>query len=220
MKVEIIKTADNSNSLFVPDLDESYHSVNGAINESEHIFINLGLKSFKDKKKINIFEMGFGTGLNTYLTYLYSKENQINIKYDTCELFPLELDVVSKLNYPEQLNKDNKDFITLHKVAWNEQIKIDDNFILLKHDKKIQDIELNNKFDLIYYDAFSPSRQPELWSEEIFTKLRDCLFPNGVIVTYCAKNSFKKMLKSLGFEVESHPGPTGKREVTRALLQA
>ncbi|MDR2085359.1 MAG: tRNA (5-methylaminomethyl-2-thiouridine)(34)-methyltransferase MnmD [Bacteroidales bacterium] len=217
MKVEIIKTSDNSNSLYVPELEESYHSVNGAVNESRHIFINLGLKYFEGRESLKIFEMGFGTGLNAFLTYIFARENGINIEYITCEAFPLDINIVSKLNYSELLSIDNNDYLKLHISKWNEEIKIDENFHLFKINKMMQEIDFKDNFDLIYYDAFSPSKQPELWSEEIFLKLKEHLVAGGVIVTYCAKNSFKRMLKTIGFEVESHPGPVGKREVTRII---
>ena len=219
MNVQIVRTADASDSLYVPELDESYHSINGAINESEHIFINLGLKYFEGRKSLKIFEMGFGTGLNAFLTCLFAERNGLDIEYTSCEAFPLDLEIVSKLNYSERLNADNDTFLKLHAAKWNEMALINSNFNLLKIESRLEDINLTSKFDLIYFDAFSPAKQPELWSEEVFLSLRNCLLRDGVIVTYCAKNSFKKMLRAIGFDVESHPGPSGKREVTRAILR-
>lgn len=217
---ELILTADGSHTLISKQLGVTYHSIHGAIQESNHVFIQAGLKLISDsKKQINILEMGFGTGLNALLTYHFAESNLLNIHYTTIEAYPIQFDMYNSLNYCNLLGKSNlqSSFKLMHESDWNTDILIQSNFILHKINKKLQDLQLiDNQYELIYFDAFSPNEQPELWEPEIFTKLFNYTKSNGILVTYCAKGLFKRTLKSCGFIVESIEGPPGKREMVRA----
>ena len=214
---KIIRTKDGSNTLASKFLDEHYHSTHGAITEAKHVYIESGFKQCSGKE-ISILEMGFGTGLNTFLTYC-TAESGLKIEYDTIESEPVELDLVCKLNYLTDLNQQNlmPIFEKLHRCAWNKKIIIDQNFHFTKWNNRIQDIELNKKYDLVYYDAFGPRVQPELWKNYIFSKIYAALNDGGLLVTYCANGQFKRDLKAIGFDVKSVPGPPGKREITQAF---
>ncbi len=215
---KLILTDDGSHTIFLPHLNEHYHSTFGAVEESKHIFIDAGLKTLINSlEEINIFELGFGTGLNALLTYFESKNTKIN--YTTVESNPLKKSFYNKLNFPERLNNEDskKVFLKLHESDWNTQKVINKNFTLKKINEKIQNIKLpENTFDLVYFDAFAPDIQPELWTEQIFRKIASAMKTNGILLTYSAKGSVKRALKKTGFEVEGLPGPTGKREITRA----
>ncbi|MDD4141478.1 MAG: tRNA (5-methylaminomethyl-2-thiouridine)(34)-methyltransferase MnmD [Bacteroidales bacterium] len=221
---ELRITADNSSTLYVPELDETYHSVNGAIQESNHIFINLGLRPCLEiKEECTVFEMGFGTGLNALLTLIETEKYAKHVEYISIEKFPLEQDVVTSLNYARLLNVSEDMFLQLHECPWGEHIRISDYFTLSKIYGDLTSLSNQNvlfpnenSVDTVYFDAFSPSRQPELWSENVLQLMYNILKPEGTLVTYCAKNSFKKELKQLNFIVETLPGPPGKREITRA----
>ncbi len=218
-EAELILTDDGSHTIFLPHLKEHYHSTFGAMEESKHIFINAGLKTLINSlEEINIFELGFGTGLNAFLTYFEAKNAKIN--YTAVESNPLKKSYYSKLNYPELFNKkdSNEVFLKLHELDWNTQKVINENFILNKINEKIQNIKLpENTYDLVYFDAFAPDIQPELWTEQIFKKIASAMKMNGILLTYSAKGSFKRALKKSGFTIEGLPGPTGKREITRAM---
>lgn len=218
MKKEILKTTDGSYTLYVPELDETYHSTNGALQESIHVFIEAGLK-FSQLKKASILEIGFGTGLNALTTFNEVQKSALNIAYTSIEAFPLSWNEVVKLNY---LALDNFEgytvpFKEMHTCEWGKRYSINSNFSLRKMNLKLQDVQFENEFDLIYFDAFAPQIQPELWTEAVFTRMYKALKPSGILVTYCAKGSVKRALKSVGFELQSIPGPPGKREMSRAL---
>ncbi|MCK9302525.1 MAG: tRNA (5-methylaminomethyl-2-thiouridine)(34)-methyltransferase MnmD [Bacteroidales bacterium] len=221
--LEIIKTSDDSSSIYVPEIDETYHSVNGAVQESLHIFINLGLNNYIDKNcelsTVNIFEMGFGTGLNALLSVIEAEKQNVCINYVTCEKYVLTKDYYSQLNYPKILNVDDDIFMLLHECAWNQKVNLTDNFTITKMQEDINNLDFSMfpQFNVIYYDAFSPSKQPELWNENILSKMYNILINSGLLATYCAKNAFKKTLRNIGFEVNNYPGPPGKREVTVAV---
>ena len=221
-KPQIIITSDGSHSLINTELNETYHSTHGAIQESIHVFIKSGLDYFQQKNKpteIKILEVGFGTGLNALLTLQYNLAHPIKIQYDSLEVFPIEQQTASRLNYPNTLGfpEAEKYFMQLHHSPWNEEIMVTDHFTLLKHHVKIQDIELGSeKFDIIYFDAFAPSKQPEMWELSILKKIEQSMRVSGVFVTYCAKGQVKRDLKSVGLSVEPLPGPPGKREMIRA----
>lgn len=215
----IIKTTyDGSHTLFVPDLDEHYHSTHGAIQESMHVFINAGLNYFNNSKELTILEIGLGTGLNAFLTYIESKKKGTPINYTGIEAYPLTKEIIENLNYPEQLNEmDNKAvFKLLHECNWNKEVNITDSFLLTKLNVLLQDYKVKKQYDLIYFDAFGPGVQEEMWTREVFEKMYQSLAVGGILVTYCAKGEVKRTLKSVGFEVENIPGPPGKREMTRA----
>lgn len=212
----IKKTNDGSTTIYLPDLDENYHSNHGAIQEALHVFIQHGLHTFPTNKPLNIFEMGFGTGLNAGLTL---SEAQQTINYFGIEAYPVEETLLKELNYSELHPKLTASiFSKIHSVEWNQLCPITENFNLKKIKSKIEDFQLpSNYFDLIYFDAFGSRAQKEMWNIDILEKMFLGLKPEGKLVTYCAKGQFKRDLKSLGFMVESLPGPPGKREMTRAV---
>jgi tRNA U34 5-methylaminomethyl-2-thiouridine-forming methyltransferase MnmC len=221
MHLEIRQTKDGSNTLFVPDLNEHYHSVHGALQESQHVFIKQGLEyALEQKKDIKILEVGFGTGLNAILTFPYALAQKAFIQYDTLEKHPLTEEVVRQLHFeqfilnPELLAY----FYELHATPWNEPADVIPYFTLQKiHESLEEFVAPSSYYDLIYFDAFAPEKQPELWTDAIFEKLYNATRPGGVLVTYCAKGSFKRSLKAAGFEVEALLGPPGKREMTRGM---
>lgn len=215
---DIIITEDGSNSVFSNVFNENYHSTHGAIQESRHIFIEAGFNiAIKNKNEINILEIGFGTGLNALLTLIETKDQSTIVNYTSFELFPLPEKIFKALNFAKLLKRNNEIFLFLHNANWNEMVQINEKFILLKLNQDILKSNLTkNKFDLIYFDAFSPEIQPELWTENIFLKLFRSMKENAVLITYSAKGSVKRAMKSAGFVIESLQGPTGKREITRA----
>lgn len=218
-KKEIKITSDGSHTIYLPELDETYHSVHGAIQEAKHVFIESGLNYFNDRERVNILEIGFGTGLNTYLTLLDSINSSKMINYTGIEAFPLFIETIEKLNYLSELDSSDKErefFFNIHQAEWNQPNSINSNFMLTKIEAKIQEFNSDRKYDLIYFDAFGPRVQPEMWEKDILTKMYNVLNPSGILVTYCAKGSVKRGLRKVGFEVESLPGPPGKREMTRA----
>ena len=221
--LEIITTSDGSHSLLNTQLNETYHSIHGAIQESVHVFIKNGLEYLAQKnnqKEIRILEIGFGTGLNTLLTLQYSLDHPAKINYESLEAFPIEIETAMQLNYPNALSfpQSEKYFLKLHQSPWNEQVEISNSFSIHKRHLKIEEANLvTEKFDLIYFDAFAPSKQPEMWALPIFEKIERSMKSGGVLVTYCAKGQLKRDLKSLGLKVESLPGPPGKFQMVRAL---
>ncbi len=213
MKKKIIKTADGSHSLFVPVLNENYHSKHGAIAEAMHVFIKNGLQSHP-KKKLNILEIGFGTGLNTLLTLEGSASKKVH--YTTLEPFPIEREIYSKLNFQDFIKSDQSIFHRLHECDWGNDIKLKQHFTLCKKKIKLQEFTTEKKFDIIYFDAFAPEKQNEIWEKSVFEQCYNLLNKNGFLVSYCAKGIVKRTIKSVGFEVETLKGPPGKREMIRA----
>tara|TARA_B100000902_G_scaffold391141_1_gene441313 strand:- start:4244 stop:4888 length:645 start_codon:yes stop_codon:yes gene_type:complete len=211
--MKIITTNDGSHSLYNHLINERYHSVHGAISESMHVFINEGMKHYKSKN-LKILEIGFGTGLNTFLTL--ENMGSRNIQYTTLEPFPVNYDIIKKLNY-SQLSKNSNKFLELHRCIWNKKIKITNKFIFYKHNNRIQDFITENNFNIIYFDAFSPNRQSEIWEYKVLKKCYNLLSINGFLVTYCAKGVIKRRLKKVGFKIEILSGPPGKREMIRAV---
>lgn len=219
---KIYESSDGSKTLYWEQFDETYHSVHGAFTESNHVFIQSGLEYFlriNQKQSIHILEMGFGTGLNAVLTYLAAQKNQIKINYHSIEAFPLQHNEYSKLNYSTLLDINQEAFLNFHECKWNQTNKISTNFELTKWNTTLQEFQTNHSFDIIYYDAFAPSAQPELWTKEIFDSMFQKMNQKGVFVTYCAKGQVKRDLKAVGFQVEAIPGPPRKREITRAIKQ-
>ncbi len=216
----IHKTADGSNTLFVPELNESYHSAKGAYRESVHVFINLGLQKVANNKNINILEVGFGTGLNCLLSFIEAEKQSLRVFYDAIEPFPLDWDLVSKLNYSSMITYPGTEKLleAFHQADLGKWIKLNELFKLRKIFSKIEDVLLPAKnYDLVYYDAFGPKAQPEMWKTEIFNKIFQSMKPGGVFVTYCAKGQVRRDLEITGFTVERLPGPPGKREVLRGV---
>ncbi len=213
----IIITEDGSSSLYVPLLDEAYHSIHGAIQESEHIFIAAGLNAeiFSSMKNIKIFEVGFGTGLNALLTIIYAKNRIIN--YHTIELYPLQEFEWKQLNYSVLEKKNKQIFYDLHQSPWEIITNITDSFTLLKNKIAMQNILLSeNEYDLVYFDAFSPDSQPEMWSESVFLTIFKAMKSGGILMTYSTKGIVKRTLQNVGFKIEKLAGPPGKREILRA----
>ena len=219
LNAQLITTEDGSHSLFVPHLDEHYHSTHGAIQESRHVYIHTGFDAC-ELQQINVLEIGFGTGLNTFLSLLQAESSNKQVHYTSLELYPIEADSAKQLNYAQQLTEEAKAplFMTLHQAPWNEAIEITPSFILnkIKTDFSNPDnLNTTTLFDVIYFDAFAPEKQPEMWSQAIFDKLYSLCNPNAIITTYCAKGVVRRMLQSAGFTVERLPGPPGKREILR-----
>lgn len=219
LKKEILKTSDGSHTLFVPELDETYHSTHGALQEAFHVFIREGLQFRHELKEVSILEVGFGTGLNALVSLVEADTTNRKIQYTSLEAFPLDWEVVEQLNYMDlvPLEQYAVPFKEMHTCDWESFSDINSFFSLRKLKVKLQDVSFDNEFDLIYFDAFSPQVQPDLWTEEIFESMYKALKPGGVLVTYCAKGTVKRALKAVGFELQSIPGPPGKREMSRAV---
>ena len=220
-EITIIESGDGSHTLFHSGLNETYHSMHGAVQESEHVFIKAGLEQFlESKKEIHIFEVGFGTGLNAWLTYKRIAGTDAKVVYHSIEPFPLLEEIYSKLNYTKSTeDKELYDFfIELHKAPWDEGVVLNHNFTLKKIHARLEDYHTgDNVFDIVYYDAFAPSKQAEMWLPENIQKVHSCLVEKGVLVTYCARGQFKRDLKAVGFTVETLLGPPGKKEMTRGV---
>ncbi len=219
MKREFFITADGSTSIHLPDWNEQYHSKHGAIQEAYHVFIEAGLTNFADTSTLSILEIGFGTGLNAFITFLESEKRNLTIRYTGVEAFPLKAEVSKKLNYVAQLNAITSEavFAKMHNCSWEKQVEISKKFTLTKKEQDFKDISAVSAFDLIYFDAFGARVQPELWTEQIFKIMFRALKPNGILVTYSAKGSVRRAMLSAGFFVEKLPGPIGKREMLRAI---
>lgn len=218
MKREIIKTLDGSTTIHLQEWDECYHSKHGAIQEAKHVFIKNGLSLF-ERNPVSILEIGFGTGLNAFITFLEGVQKQQKIKYVGVEAYPVEAKEVLEMNYVTELEADayKAVFAKMHECEWNEEIAISTDFSLTKRKQFFDEINDFEIFDLIYFDAFGYRVQPELWSTEIFQKMYDSLKPNGVLVTYAARGVVKRSMIAVGFTVEKLAGPPGKREMFRAF---
>ena len=215
-------TKDGSHTISVPDMNVTYHSVHGAIQESEHVFIKAGLLDsgiFDYIGVHQVLEIGFGTGLNALLTLIEADKHKNRIYYTAIEPFPLDESVITQLNYCEQLNLPHYQRLLekMHHCGWEEMYEITEHFRLTKHKTSLQEFSTGESFSIIYYDAFAPNAQPELWTEKIFEKLYDLLLPEGILVTYCSKGAVQRAMKAAGFTIEKIPGPPGKREMIRAL---
>ncbi len=219
--IEIIITADGSHSLLNRQLNETYHSQHGAMQESLHVFIHHGLEFFVEKidpvNPVRIFEVGFGTGLNALLTCNWIRKKEHAVEYSSIESYPLHEDVWRNLNYAKSPD-DVKTFGELHSCKWNEVVEIHERFKLLKLSAALQNVHLEKgAYDVVYFDAFAPNKQPEMWGLPILEKVFHAMSIGGVFVTYCARGQLKRDLRSLGLEVETLPGPPGKKEMVRAV---
>ena len=214
----IFITEDGSHSMFSQEHGVSYHSRHGAIQESQHVFIDAGFH-FKSSanNSLSILEIGFGTGLNAFMTLLEAEKSDHKIQYTAIEAFPISIEEATTLNYAAALQQDTSKFLKLHQSTWEETISLNDNFSFIKNKKRFEELDFQNQFDIIYFDAFAPNAQPELWEKTLLQKMYDVLKPNGVLTTYCAKGVVKRTLKAVGFTIEAIPGPPGKREMTRAI---
>ncbi len=211
----LVITNDGSHSIFNPEINETYHSKHGAIVEAEHVFIKNGLLA-ENKKQFNILEVGFGTGLNALLTAQKARQKKISVNYHGIELYPVETANYIQLNFCELIGADNSELLKLHECNWETGNKIHDFFKLTKNKIALEDYTSNAKFDIIYFDAFSPEKQPQLWIAEIFKNMHNLLKEDGFLVTYCAKGVVKRTMKEVGFEIVVLDGPPGKRQMTRA----
>lgn len=215
--LEIIRTSDGSHTLRNNHLSETYHSVHGAVQESQHVFIRHGLEYFDETtntEAISVLEIGFGTGLNAFLAAQYAARHRVLIQFTTLETFPLRKEVWSRLNYARE---ERHLFDALHDATWGSMVSITPFFSIEKREVPLQDVALNGFFNVVFFDAFAPSVQPELWTFEMLKKATDSLTTGGVFVTYSAKGQLKRDLRSIGLRVEALPGPLGKREMVRAL---
>lgn len=218
VKTELKLTGDGSHTLYIPEFNEHYHSTHGAIQESLHVFINAGLKACQ-KKQLNILEIGFGTGLNALLTIQEAKASDLEISYVCFEPYPLPDAVWQQLNYPDlcDLDTENDIYAAMHKAPWNKVEMLNKRFKILKKAERIEHALLPATFfDLIYFDAFAPAVQAELWTFDIFNKLFSATQNDGILVTYSAMGEVRRNLMKSGFKVERLPGPPGKREMLRA----
>lgn len=220
MRTELIVTDDGSSSIYVPELDETYHSTHGAIQESKHVFIDAGLlyliKQKGDLNKLKIFEVGFGTGLNALLTVNSIDTTSVHVDYTSIELHPLDKHITNQLNYGTLLNEAASIFDSIHDSPWGHYETITQSFRLKKIHDSFNNYQPPEQFDLIFFDAFSPGKQQELWTLSSLTKCYQMLEPKGIFVTYSAKGQLKRDLKALNFEVETLPGPPGKAQMVRA----
>ena len=215
--LEIVKTADGSHTIFVPEMDEHYHSIHGALMESEFIYINSGL-NFCTANPVRIFETGFGTGLNALLTAERCEVDGRDVMYTTIEKYPLPEKITDSLNYKDFVSqKGKKLFDQIHSCKWGIPQKITNHFTLNKLHDDMVTAEITGNFDLIYYDAFGPDKQPEMWTTKIFQKICRITATKGILVTYSVKGEFKRGLKANGFQVSLLPGPPGKRHILRAV---
>jgi len=227
LKREILTTLDGSTTIHLPEWDESYHSKHGAIQEAYHVFINGGFslfassdgKSSSKEKSVSILEIGFGTGLNAFITYLEAEKANKYVDYVGVEAYPVLLDEALQMNYVSELKVSEKAaiFNRMHHVSWNEKQVISKHFNLTKRQQFFQDISDVNQFDLIYFDAFGFRVQPELWSVELFNKMFKSLKSGGILVTYACRGSIKRAMLACGFQVEKLPGAPGKREMLRGI---
>lgn len=214
---ELQLTADGSHTLFIPEMDEHYHSVNGAVQESRHVFIESGLHH-QEKKEVKIFEIGFGTGLNALLTLLDAEKMGRRIYYYSVEFYPLPATLIQTLNYGKQICPEKEGlFLALHEAAWGVPVRVADHFTLHKIQGDSNKLEIPEEIDLVYFDAFAPEKQPEMWNQPIFDTLYASMAKGGVLVTYCAKGVVRRMMQEAGYSVERIPGPPGKREMLRAV---
>ncbi len=222
MNLKIIKTGDGSDTLYNKEIDETYHSLHGSVTESKHVYINAGLENFLGKNKkqsISILEVGLGTGLNLLLTLKYAKKNNLKIQYHAIEPFPLDNTILKKLNFNNKLEGfDKKVYEKIHHPKNLEPIDLSNNISFTKSITRLEQISFENeKYDLVFFDAFAPSKQPDIWSIENFKIIREAMKKDGIMVTYSSSGKLKKILKELKFKIEKLAGPKGKKEMTRAV---
>lgn len=215
--MELERTADGSYTLYVPELDEHYHSVKGALTESQHIFIEMGLKH-SPAPEPHILEIGLGTGLNAFLTLLAAEEMQRKVYYTGIERYPLAEETLRQLDYPGIIGKkQEEDYYAIHQAAWEKETNLSPWFTLHKIEGDFTRHTFQKGYDIIYFDAFAPEKQPEMWEQSLFNTLYNVLNEGGILTTYCAKGVVRRMLQTAGFTVERLPGPPGgKREILRA----
>lgn len=217
MKREIVQTLDGSTTIHLPEWNENYHSKHGAIQEAKHVFIKNGFEQF-NQPVLSILEIGFGTGLNAFITFLEAEKSNIKLNYTGVEAYPVDFNEITQMNYVNELQASDfeSNFRQMHESEWNVNVKISKDFCLTKRQQFFNQIDDFEGFDLIYFDAFGYRVQPELWSTEIFQKMFNALKPGGKLVTYAARGVVKRSMIEVGFTVEKLAGPPGKREMFRA----
>ncbi|MBA4410192.1 MAG: SAM-dependent methyltransferase [Odoribacter sp.] len=217
MKKEFLITEDGSHTIYLPEIDEHYHSVHGAIQESMHVYIQEGLLQ-TTKNELTILEIGFGTGLNAYLTYCYARKMKIKVHYFSIEKYPLTESEYLRLNYTDTIFPEFAFvFEQMHRTDWDCLAELSPDFKLQKIHADLLSFQFQAlpQFDLVYYDAFAPGKQPEMWSDEILKKVAASVKTDGILTTYCAKGSVRRALAAAGFEMERLSGPVGKKEILR-----
>ncbi|QIP11292.1 tRNA (5-methylaminomethyl-2-thiouridine)(34)-methyltransferase MnmD [Spirosoma aureum] len=216
--VRLVITADGSHTAINQVLNKTYHSIHGAYQESQRVYIELGLyaalKMFPHNP-LRIFEMGFGTGLNALLTAREAEIHQHQVFYTAIEAYPMPIEEIRQLNYDQFLGTSY--LINLHESSWNEPVEINPCFSLTKLESNLQELQTDERFHLIYYDAFAPTAQPELWEPEIFQQMANLLLPGGMMTTYCSRSYVQRNMRAAGLTVEKHPGPAHKRDILRAI---
>ncbi len=221
MNLKIIKTSDGSDTIYNSELNETYHSLHGSVNESNVVYIKNGIEFYLDqnrKKNIKILEIGFGTGLNFLLTYIFLEKRKEKILYHTLEPFPLPNDIIKKLNYIKKVGDKYLEIFQLsHSTESNKINNLSDRIEFVKSKNLLEEIKLKDNYDIIFYDAFAPSKQPSIWKKENLEKIYSHMNYDSILVTYCSSGQFKRDLKSIGFRVEVLPGPRGKKEMVRAI---
>ncbi|ANI89077.1 hypothetical protein A9P82_07105 [Arachidicoccus ginsenosidimutans] len=225
MNRKLIITSDGSHTVEATELATHYHSIHGALQESMHVFIRAGLEYFLQKNRkrnVAVFEMGFGTGLNALMSLQVAIQKQITVHYTTVELFPLKKEEYSLLNYSKLLPQSfEEDYLQeLHSCGWGKDEIIHPYFIVRKINTSILEMLMNRNFDVVYYDAFDASVQPELWQVSLFEKIFKAMNGGGVFVTYSSKGYVRRALQDVGFGVEKIPGPPKKREMLRGIKQS
>lgn len=219
MKRKVTVTNDGSSTIYIPELDEHYHSSHGAIQEARHVFLKHGIETL-NATHIDVFEMGLGTGLNALLTFEFAEATGVSVNYIGIEAYPVAPEMVNELNYVDEINPEYKGvFEKMHDVEWGKRHALSDRFSLTKIHEKIEEFAPEPETaDIVYFDAFGPRAQGDMWDLSVLSKMKLLLKPGGLLVTYCAKGQFKRDLKSLGFAVKALPGPPGKREMTVGTL--
>ena len=213
-------TQDGSHSVIAHRFGVSYHSKYGAVLESMHVFIGAGLlRLMQPGGHLSVLEVGFGTGLNAFMTYLEGEKSQTAITYEAIEAFPLEPEFAFELNFPEILHATGQKqvFYDMHRLTWGESFPLGPRFKFKKIQERFEQYRPESTFDVVFFDAFAPAAQPELWQTDVLAIFYRALRTGGILVTYCAKGEVKRRLRAIGFEVETLPGPPGKREMVRAV---
>jgi Uncharacterized conserved protein len=211
-------TSDGSYTLYIKEIDEHYHSTNGAIVEADIVYIKNALLE-RGLKEVSVLEIGFGTGLNCFMTFLEAIKRGLKIHYVTLELYPLTLEEISNVNYPSILSPENEnEFIMMHTCEWNREVRINDNFTIEKRHLDLTKDDVVGNFDVVYFDSFAPDKQPEMWTDAIYQKIAGVMNPNAIMTTYCAKGVVRRGWQSAGLKMERIPGPPGKREMLRGRM--
>lgn len=217
MKTEVIKTEDGSHTLFVPELDEHYHSTHGAVQESKHVFLKYGLEEIKSNE-LSVFEVGFGTGLNAILAYESIQSTEKKICYHAIEKYPVANEIIEQLNYTNFFGEQHLPaFLSMHNATWGEECSISENFTLKKIEADLLSFKHEQQYDLIFFDAFAPSKQSEMWSEQVFELMGKMCKAGGILTTYSSKGDVKRALRAAGFQVKKKAGPPGKRDMIQAI---